>query len=424
MTPSQQLTEPLARFDFGRILGAAALLIIPAGLFAPKAIAPLFFIVLAAGLYLHKKSTGNFPKFVSPVSYGFLALAFWTSASLMWTISFDGSWIMALTLPITFLAGLLMMSLSRQLTDKSRRFLKTALLIAVVSGLSLILIEVLTWGLLHRIGYFLKGSGFSTEGLHLFIVNNSMAAFVLLFWPAALVLFMRNLHLLAICLAVFAFWVFSLSWSSASTASLAIGLIVACLAYLMHRWIHWIMAGFFAIAVLGGPFIMKAIPDGREISQNFTNLPRSVYPRIIIWQFTSNKAMERPFLGHGIRTSRFLDPGGEKIPFFVGTGENRLLGSTHAIPLHPHNGPLQVWLELGGIGAAIALGILLSVVGVIKGLNINRSLMALVYGHLMSAFALASFSFGIWQGWWQGLMWLSAAMMAALIPGNKKSLNK
>lgn len=421
-TPSsQQPAVSLPDFGFGHILGAAALLIIPLGLFAPKALALLFGLVAVAGLVLHLKQVKHFPHFMSPVFYGFLALSVCVSTSLFWTISFDGSRTMAWTLPLTLFAGLLLVSLSGLIDERGQRFLEATILIAAISGLGLIALEVFTGGLLHRVGYYLKSSEFVTGRLHLFIVNNGATTSALLFWPTVLILWKRNWRLAAYGLSAIALVVFYNSWSTASIVSIIIGLAAAGLAFSLHRWIHWVLAGVFAIAVLGGPFIMQAIPDGRVISQNLPGLPSAVYPRIIIWQFTADLAMNKPLLGHGIRTSRFLSPEGGQIPYYVGKGGNRLVGATKAIPLHPHNGPLQVWLELGGIGAVIGLTILLTIIGAIKRLNISRSLQAICYGHLTAAFVIGSVTYGLWQGWWQGVLWLTTAMTIAILPSDAES---
>ena len=84
--------------------------------------------------------------------------------------------------------------------------------------------------------------------------------------------------------------------------------------------------------------------------------------RVAIWRFTTERVVERPWLGWGMDASRMW-PG--------------------VIPLHPHNAALQVWLELGVVGAACAA-------------------VAIAY------LTIGALSFGVWQEWWLGLGVLAA----------------
>ena len=57
---------------------------------------------------------------------------------------------------------------------------------------------------------------------------------------------------------------------------------------------------------------------------------------------TKEKILEKPLFGHGIFSSRVIGDQHKII-----NNQNKMLS---AIPLHPHNSILQVWLELGFIG--------------------------------------------------------------------------
>ena len=79
-----------------------------------------------------------------------------------------------------------------------------------------------------------------------------------------------------------------------------------------------------------------------------------------------------------------------------------------AIPLHTHNGALQVWLELGLPGAVMVIAlwlVLLRRVGAAAD-RVQRAAAAAV----MSAYlAIGAVSFGVWQPWW-----LAVGVLAAL----------
>ena len=85
------------------------------------------------------------------------------------------------------------------------------------------------------------------------------------------------------------------------------------------------------------------------------------------------------------------------------------------IPLHPHNSVLQVWLEMGALGALILMVLLLSVVRAIHHFvegNVNR---ATALGLFTTVLTIASISFGAWQSWWLASIFLVAAFTVSTL---------
>ena len=83
-----------------------------------------------------------------------------------------------------------------------------------------------------------------------------------------------------------------------------------------------------------------------------------------------------------------------------------LEGGTHlapiggmVLPLHPHNGPLQVWLELGGIGVLFFLALLWK--GVVWIVRLPEKKLRGGYGAFYgSALVFCSITLSLWQSWW------------------------
>jgi O-antigen ligase len=75
-----------------------------------------------------------------------------------------------------------------------------------------------------------------------------------------------------------------------------------------------------------------------------------------------------------------------------------------AIPLHTHNAQLQLWLELGAIGAALA-GVFFCwlAYGVVRLSQRSRAEAAMAAAALVSYLVIGGLSFGVWQEWWLGL---------------------
>jgi O-antigen ligase len=79
--------------------------------------------------------------------------------------------------------------------------------------------------------------------------------------------------------------------------------------------------------------------------------------------------------------------------------------------MHPHNNPLQIWLELGGIGAVAAAAF--------WGVTLSRlsrpapSLAAAATAACAAAYMLFGVNFGVWEEWWLAVGGL-IAMMAVM----------
>jgi len=160
-----------------------------------------------------------------------------------------------------------------------------------------------------------------------------------------------------------------------------------------------------AAGILAAPLIASA-PQLDALSQR-RDVSVSVYHRAAIWHFTAGKILERPALGWGLHASRTMPEG--KVQFAPGA---------ELLPLHPHNAALQIWLELGLVGAIAAAAAILALGRRIRG---DRATRAALAGTLLAAFTVGSVGYGIWQGWWMGALWILVALGAVLVPAKPKA---
>jgi O-antigen ligase len=134
-------------------------------------------------------------------------------------------------------------------------------------------------------------------------------------------------------------------------------------------------------------------------------MPGSTLHRWLIWRFTAARVAERPVLGWGFDSSRSI-PGSHEILGMHG----------QSLPLHPHNAPLQWWLELGFPGALLGAALYLAALRAIMRGSLTRAATAAAQGLLFSATVVANLSYGTWQNWWLAALALSAALLAAAAP--------
>jgi O-antigen ligase len=86
-------------------------------------------------------------------------------------------------------------------------------------------------------------------------------------------------------------------------------------------------------------------------------------------------------------------------------------GNIEQMPLHPHNAALQIWLEAGGIGAALtSLFVLLALSTAARRWPLSRPGAAASLSFAVAALLIAGLSYGIWQTWWLATLWLGAAL--------------
>jgi O-antigen ligase len=166
------------------------------------------------------------------------------------------------------------------------------------------------------------------------------------------------------------------------------------------------LAAFFLLAPLIFSAAVPRLPD-------LSALPRSAAHRVLIWDFVGERIAVRPVLGWGMEASRAI-PGGDDTfapatldRFGLDGAEERAffaLPSTKRLPLHPHNAALQVWLELGAVGAVLAAALAASV------MLAARSPAAL--GAATAGAVTGALSFGAWQPWWIASLLLAAVALA------------
>jgi O-antigen ligase len=191
----------------------------------------------------------------------------------------------------------------------------------------------------------------------------------------------------------------SLPGETARLATIA-GLAAALLSLAAPRLVPRLIGAMLGLAILVMPLLVGFIPK-----MPTANLPLSAVHRLVIWDFTVARIAEKPLTGWGLEASRAM-PGGRAQPDtatldrlnITNPAQRAFLANPHVevMPLHPHNGALQLWLELGGIGALLGAVLMLAL-----GFAASRSAVPAVgAGMLASAAVTGMLSFGLWQAWW------------------------
>jgi O-antigen ligase len=246
-----------------------------------------------------------------------------------------------------------------------------------------------------------------------YLSNRSMAVAVFLFWPVFGLLFaLLPRHLdrpwltagalsIAAALSMTVF----LSQHETSTIALIVGAAMFAIAVLWRQAaITLSLIGIILAVALVVPMASLAYP--RFELQKASWLPRSAQERIVLWYYTAQQVPKSPLLGVGATSTEVLDMRRGEIAKLPGD----------PIPLrsgrHAHNVYLQVWYELGAIGAALLLIFGIGVVGAIRHIQLRAQSFALAA--FASSAAIAATSWSLWQEWFLANFAMAAVLCALL----------
>jgi O-antigen ligase len=342
---------------------------------------------------------------------GLASLVVWSFVTTTWAPT---GWSAALTasrLTLVCLAGLLALAAIAQLGAAQRRVAQTALAVSGLAMLGFLALEIATDGALAA---FLKrqhpGPGVMNS------VGRGTTILALFVWPVCAVLATRAWGaLLAGGVLSLAFALTVMLPTAASVLAFIVGLAVFAAVYFMRRAAIAAIFGLFALFTLAAPAIFLEIVTLDTAPALTSQLPDNWRHRLAIWRFTSARIAERPILGYGFDAARAI--GREHVTAFLQTRvDTEPRPPVELMPLHPHNAPLQIWLELGLVGVACVLAMLFGAVRVIWRQADRPLFAASASASLASFLTLASISFGIWQNWWVATAWLAAGAFALSAP--------
>lgn len=411
------------RFDVAGVLAVAFFLMPAIGTVSSKAMVPLLLIALlaVAATQITKGGPKSMP---SPLlASGLAILLFWAALGLTWAPIPLPAGFSILPLAALIIAGMVFLWLIPMTSAGAGRQVANWFLTGYAAANLILAFEAISgkWisrrvrGLEWRDIISIEGIG---ENLDAFL-NNGIVILALLVWPVITILNRRRQWawtFIALALILGAAFHFE---HSASLLAVLAGLAAWGLARIAPVWAARLLALGFVVVVLASPFLMERLTRSVDLhslanSELGRRLPQSVIPRLFIWDFAAKKSLERPVLGWGMNASRVIPGGGEKFVVYdarIGDGKLKQLYNDSLLPLHPHNQAIQIWLELGGVGAVI--------VALFGGIFLLR-LASLapaettLFGLIVSYLIFALSSFGVWQNWWVATLFLAAALWRTL----------
>lgn len=355
------------------------------GALAPRGLAPLLVGGALTGVVAYRVDAARMP--VPPGSWlvAVCGLILFATATIAWTpapgeaIEQIAQFLYLLLPPLFLLAAL-------SEADGSVRRAGRWLVPAFIFALAVLMAETL-------LGMPLRSlvRGEKTLSPDLSDINRNLVATVALLWPtmlAALRMKMRPAALLmpaGLAIPVF------LGDSQSAQLGLVVGVGILPFAVAFPHPVRRLL-GTTTVIVFAGIVPLCLWPPDSGLDW----LPFSAQHRVAIWQFSAEQILHHPLLGWGLDASRRLGDG---------QVARTLSNAAGLLPLHPHNAYLQIWLEFGLVGAAIALVMCLLVIRAVGRLDGPAQPLALAA--YASTASMAGVSYGIWQSWWLSTLLLT-----------------
>lgn len=388
------------------ILAAVAFLAPPMAYAAPLGLAPLAYVGAALGLGCLMAHRVRPSLVAPPVLMPLLALGAWAVLSGLWAIDPKAAATGGLRLLGSVLGGAVLFGLAGRLDGKGRRRVLWALAAGFLLNVLVLVLDFVTGGEASRL--VLGNSEWDRR--EVFWLNRDLAVMILLVWPLLQGLPRRGMRIAGF--AALPLLALAAAGIHFNTALLAIGagLGTMAAAIVVGRWAAPILGGIAAVAVLTAPLVADPLLDPLRLQAREVVLPNSAYHRAIIWKFAADRIAERPVFGWGMATSPKIPGGDQEVVTSVAATGARFVAPL--MPLHPHNGPLQVWLELGVAGAIALAVFLFQAAHRSVGATEDRWSSVLIAGQYATALTFFAVSVGAWQGWWHGALWIAATLMA------------
>lgn len=362
MTP---LLAYLAPLGFAPLLALAGLLVLPGLRLTRGAAPPLLILVVMAVWAAISLSWSPAAIDVSKLK-GYGDLESLTAMKLFLQVATYGAAVVGL----------------RGLSDAGARRAATVLAYGVVALALVAALDSLSGAAVYQRLHALTGEAIRPD---LAMVKVSLSTYILalLFWPAALVLSRLSRRGLIGLLVLATVVTSKICSSDACLVALAAGGAVWAMVYLAGRNGAKVLVGLVAAPFVLAPLAVLVAVETGFIAWLHKMVPASWDMRLNIWTFAADHIQNHPFRGWGLDASRTFGP---------------------AIPLHTHNAQLQLWLELGAIGAALA-GVFFCwlAYGVVRISERSRAEAAMAAGALVSYLVIGALSFGVWQEWWLAL---------------------
>jgi hypothetical protein len=377
---------------FERGLDICAFLFLPILVLASKGAAPLIGFAGACALGIAAQDAAAWRQVRGwALLFGILVLL--GVVSSLWAVNPRRSLLIALRLTGLFVAGLSLVAASGKITAPRR--LVMFFIAGLLVGIALAALQYATYGALT--------AAHSRREFSVTMLNQAENGFTLLLLPLSAVLVLRRNYVAAVLIAILIVAAIWLLIGDMAKVAVVVGLAVAASFYWWRRPMTWIAAALSVVLIAIAPLTLPRLAGINAAREAAQDIKFSAWHRLEIWSFVGSRIAEKPLLGWGLDSSRAIPGGNEQTP------ELRPW-----LPLHPHNAALQMWLELGIVGAALLAIFLARVWLALGSVRWPRLYNSAAAGATAATLMVALGSYGIWQEWLLASEFLTAFLILVM----------
>ncbi len=234
--------------------------------------------------------------------------------------------------------------------------------------------------------------------------NRAIVTLVLLVWPLLALLSIRGQWRLAALLLPVPVAVF-IGESQTSVLGLLVGTVVLPLAMWLPGLINRLGLAVVLAVLAASPFCGTLAKQALGAGFHKTLEAAHSDDRVNIWLSFEAVAQKKWLLGNGFGSSLNLQ--NAAVAKEIAPERVTLLGASH-----PHNAFLQLWVELGLVGALFAALLFVGLFQAIRRADIRLQPFILTWVAVICSIALVSH--GAWQAWWVAAIAASAAGFLAI----------
>ncbi len=321
-------------------------------------------------------------------------------ATVLWSIVPDRSWRGALQITGIFAASIVVLG-NRPPSERTADALFRSMQIAFALGAVIIAIDAAT-------GYHLQSLVAGGKSTPPEKYNRGADYLVLIAWPLLARASSRRDGPGVLLLAVSAVFALAFGFSATGRAAALVGAVVLGASWLSRRIVWSCLAAATAVLAVFMPLLVWLLAENRAVvASRFLVTPhlrQSGLHRLEIWDYMSARVFERPVLGWGLWSSNAVPIHPDELGQYL---------YANAQGIYPHNQWLQLWLETGAIGAALALTLALVALARTRR-SLAPDLQPFGYAAFASALTISLANFEITtDSWWAALV-ASAYLFAAL----------
>lgn len=229
-------------------------------------------------------------------------------------------------------------------------------------------------------------------------LNRASVMAFLLVWPGLLAARWLGFRFAPVGLLAAAIAIAFVSTQITARPAIIFGVGVAAAVYFAGRRLAYLVGLLPLLLTFLMPLLPGRIYSAAQIDALWPDIRFSLLHRLHIWEFAADRIREKPWFGWGLDGARSL-PGGDLT----------FIRDAKFMPIHPHNGVLHVWLELGLAGALLLAGVQYLVWRGLTASSLDKAERAVLCGLYATLLVFFWVSFGVWQNWWIGTLGLVVA---------------